>query len=1051
MLKKLFSIVLVLGLTFTVAGIASADVNPSLNDAIGPFSITTGFMKGQTFVPVVPVELAKVDYSGMPLEKPADMCRDYVVRSSSSGYNGIWTWPGAGIGYFGYQDLSIECPAPGTQDVQTVRFLGYDYADPGTITMHAELWTADLTDPSCPVPGSLVAVGPEVTVNYPGGSGWMWVDCPLSPGVYDYNCIDGPFFACVRFTSDYTAPYFLVGSSDDLVENDGLAPVLCKWYLEDPADPGVYEDMGDGFDDLQARDWYIYAWAATDAQNDCNVPGICGWDWKHCVWETMSFYNFTTPSSSGQRDAIWQKWEAAAPCTVLQIDLYSINVVAGDPGIRVAIYDDDNGYPGNELFYEERASGALNPSGWNSFDFAAQQPVIVSGVYYVYCGLASWADGDDTLTIPMDDAPECPLSPTCYTGFTMGEYDPGAEIYVCDLYGAGSEFELFAELYTCCAEPKTEEVCEEAPDNWFTHGHDYARTCATTMGVGDPCGIALAWKANTTRADKRFSNCSVVGGKVYTTDDQSMQCFDLATGTFQWAYYDATGIRTASGMRNTPTVTGGYVYGSGGTAQSFYKLDTMGTLIWSRHYDSHGGATGDWLCAAQRFGVSVVIGDKVILGDQGGCLWALNDADGLNSTAWGTNPIDLGGPIYLSPAYPGYGDYIYVATAAGDVYKINYNDGTSTLIFSEPDAPDDGFYGGCSYDVTEDMIYLASNGDTPMRFKIDTDGVVQWQSAQGNVLYAPPTIGRKKVYYAIDYPNTGVLIVDKTSGFLEYDFGSDGVGYVPQPVTLTCDNYIFAGDRTGAWSLLDVDDFSVVWQRHFFDFVWGTALAYHDVEDKNYAVMSIWSDVMTGYAKAGIFAWDLDAPLRPMMEQLVTEFEIPVPFQTGFVAGGGVADDIFTNWSGCADLTITEPLVAINIDPATTVNLKAKVTRGDSKAAEEAAEQIAGSDYLSFFDSQGNLTKRGMMSGAEAVDFESFGRHLDKSRFDQSKNQTSSIAAGADLLRTSNIAMTVANPISAGTLVGLTWDYDGTDLERAVDHEYIEFVNDDRMDVVQRL
>ena len=27
-----------------------------------------------------------------------------------------------------------------------------------------------------------------------------------------------------------------------------------------------------------------------------------------------------------------------------------------------------------------------------------------------------------------------------------------------------------------------------------------------------------------------------------------------------------------------------------------------------------------------------------------------------------------------------------------------------------------------------------------------------------------------------------------------------------QPVTLTCDNYLFAGDRTGKWWMLDVND-----------------------------------------------------------------------------------------------------------------------------------------------------------------------------------------------------------------------------------------------------
>jgi len=460
-----------------------------------------------------------------------------------------------------------------------------------------------------------------------------------------------------------------------------------------------------------------------------------------------------------------------------------------------------------------------------------------------------------------------------------------------------------------------------------------------------------------------------------------------------------------------------------------------------------GGGAADWLCGSQRFGVSVVIDDKIIFGDEAGCVWALNEADGTNHPGWGTNPIDVGGAVLHSPTYPGYGDYIHVATKTGDVYKININDGTEVLIFSEPDAPEDGFWNGCSYDTREDMIFLASRGDvSPERFKIDTDGNVLWQFEQGDVLYAPPTLARKKVYYGIDDPG-GVLIVDKAHGTLEYNFAVDGVGSVPQPVTLTRDNYIFAGDRDGQWSLLRASSFDIIWQRHFNDYVWGTALAYHDLDDKNYAVMSIMADISTGYQYGGIYCWDLDAAPRPMLNILMEEMTVTVPFESGLVPNGGHVDDAFTNWRGCADLNITEPILAYNVDPATAAqNVKPTITQGTSKIAETAkenADRLAGSEYVSFFDDDGTPTKHGLIAGLDVADPDRIGHPKSRINFELAKKQSSDLAAGADLLRTTNIQMSTVNPIPGGTEVSLTWDYDGTGLGRSVDHEFIELVSDD--------
>jgi len=179
------------------------------------------------------------------------------------------------------------------------------------------------------------------------------------------------------------------------------------------------------------------------------ASAMCDWEWLHCVWETYTTYQFPMPVANGLRDFIWQQWTAATPCTLKQVDLYMAGVKSGDPGLRIAIYDDMDGFPGTEIAYEEFSTASIPPGGFVSATFADFQPLIVMGTYYVFTSRASWAGDGDTLLVAMDDAPSCPLTPTCYTGFRS---NTGNDLYVCDYYGPGNEFELFCEIFKCCVE-----------------------------------------------------------------------------------------------------------------------------------------------------------------------------------------------------------------------------------------------------------------------------------------------------------------------------------------------------------------------------------------------------------------------------------------------------------------------------------------------------------------------------------------------------------------------------------------------------------------------
>ncbi len=632
-------------------------------------------------------------------------------------------------------------------------------------------------------------------------------------------------------------------------------------------------------------------------------------------------------------------------------------------------------------------------------------------------------------------------------------------MYLCDLYGGPpADYEAVIEVYTCCA-PFPEFPPEPEPDIWPTHAHDYQRTSYSKMGIGEECGIELAWKFNTRNADMRFNNVTSDGERVYGSDDQSVFCLDLCTGALLWEYYDPAGIATASAMRNNITIAGDYVYGSGGTARSFFKLDKYtGALIWSRHFNSFGGGAGDWLCAAQRFTVSVEIGDMVFTGDEGGCLWAFDAATGQNHPAWTTNPVQLDGPIFHSPAWDNR-DHLYIATLGGSIYKIEAATGTIVWQYTDPDgAP---FFSGCAIDIEDQngFIYAATDDDnnmySPSRVKLDLDGNVIWRFEQGGSLYAPPTIGRKKVYYAQDNPASGVLIVSKISGASEFNFSLEGVRMVTNPMALTRDNYLFAGTRQGGWYLLDVDDFDVAWERQFQSLVWGTTLVthpgddggyvegpwtYYDGDDEHYAVMSIFTDEIEDPAHGAVFCWDLDAPLRPMLRQLKTSVEIPVPMNSG--PGNAWAEpEVFENIAGCADMTIS----AINVHDLTPAftSLKPKITTGNSKTAARArdlADNLTPNARAFFADRAKKRAAMGLAS--DPIDAELFGGPS-VDRFNRSKNERSNLAAEAQTLRTSNVQLDVSSPIPGHTKFGFTWEFDGTGLGRNVSTDFIEIVHND--------
>jgi hypothetical protein len=309
-------------------------------------------------------------------------------------------------------------------------------------------------------------------------------------------------------------------------------------------------------------------------------------------------------------------------------------------------------------------------------------------------------------------------------------------------------------------------------------------------------------------------------------------------------------------------------------------------------------------------------------------------------------------------------------------------------------------------------------------------------------LYAAPTIGRNFVYIPQENPAAGVLMVDKATGKAVYNWAADGVGSVTQNVTLTCDKFLFAGDRAGYWYLLNVTDQSMEWRRVFTGIVLGTALAHHSGTGEDYAVVNARSSA-TGPAGAGVITgWLFNPTTRPFLRQLVYETaDILIPLNSGINLGPYTETGVYAN-DGCVDLNITTTNI-IEASPAAK-----SFSQIQQKYAAAYVDRKIGSDYVTYFEG-GQPSKRARLAGAGVMADEEL-TVLDNeleavhSSF-AAKGARSATAAGAmDILRTDVLTLNYsASPIPPGGMTDIEWRYNGQDLGRGLDDEYIETVTND--------
>lgn len=554
-----------------------------------------------------------------------------------------------------------------------------------------------------------------------------------------------------------------------------------------------------------------------------------------------------------------------------------------------------------------------------------------------------------------------------------------------------------------------------ASDQWSSFAHDGPQTSASSIDVGDPDGVTVAWRRNLPRLSS-FTSPTVHGDRVYVSTDSELNAYDLATG----ALIGVLSGPPEMGSSNRGNTTVAYitalardvVFASGGNFNAITALEVnleSAPLIWSNNVVTFNSASGLGLGQMNRFNTSKVVdvaGTQVLFictepAAGTGLLYAFVAATGALYPGWAINPVILDAAAKHGPAVNG--GKLYVGTAIGGtntdgaLYQIDAATGAIDWTFTGTNSAMEGWPAGVS--AEGDFVYgaTADTGNIGVRYKIDVSGAlpsVVWSATQGRGLYGTPTIGRDAVYFPLDVPSAGILQVDKASGLVTHNFAASdfcgvSVSAVPLIATLSCDAYLFAGDRDGRWWLFDAATGDAQWYRQWPIFnggeiVSGTALASHS-GGTDYAVVAV---RQLGGTVGRLTAFALNQGARPRLIQCKNLDTILVPLGAG-PGNPHHVDDVFIN-VGNAPLNIS----ALSItDPP----------------------------------------PDGMSSAALAAPLS--GRATARAQ-----------AAAASTLRTSAVLVggaAVPTTIAPGATAGLDWVYDGAGLGRGQDANVLAFTMDD--------
>lgn len=1005
--------------------------------------------------------------------------------------------------------FGVCAPPTYTFDVTAVTTIVYLVgAGPNTVLLRPIVYSADLSDPGCPEPLAPMHVGPTWSVTL-SGQGAKLISLPFAveacvtgPYFAGYEIISNTGSGSVRIVTDQGQDTFFGDPPNALPGIEARSYMVANAF-------GLYEDFVDpafnpvptpglcpnfsGFGIYNNQLW-SEGYTPDDPATHCN-PGSCAWEDYYTGSENdsagASAFGYFLPSASATtgRDHIGTVITAVGLDTLKACSVFVAFANLGPMSdMLLEILALDGAVTGcgphptyaKTVLYSQVIPGAI----LNDFDFTyvplttpfvfgtlnggAPQQVVVS--------LRSLQTADQMLgyTTPTDNT-------NCLLGHTMLRFQAGLNQWFkggepgAPAFWAGRVHHEQLIRFEMCREvlPAVEADCGAGgPDEWTSYAHDNRQSGASSINVGDPQEVTLSWTRALPRVSN-FTNPTVANDIVYISSDLELNAYDLASGapvgTLAGTPEMGSSNRGNATVAFTRGVAGGdrdVVFATGGNFNAITALET--NLETSPKIWSNNTVTMPPLGLNQqiRFNTSKVVdvaGTDVLYvctepASGTGLIYAFNAATGALYPGWLTNPVVLDAAAKHGPAVDG--GKLYVGTAIGgsnvdgSIYQIDAATGTIDWNFLGTNSGTEGFPGGVS--VEGDFIYaLSADGDNlGVRYKIDKSGLapsVVWSALQGRGLYGTPTIGREFVYFPLDNPNFGILQVDKEIGTVARNFAASDlcgatVFMVPQHLTLSCDSYLFAGDRNARWWLFNAETGDAEWYREWPVFnggeiVSGTALVSHS-GGTDYAVVAV---RQLGGTVGQVAAYELNAGPRPRLIQCVHDETVVVPLGSGPGNPHSVAD-VFSN-VGTTALNFT----ALNITDPLPDGL-ASAARNVRQYQARVNSAIRDFDGYSSIATSSNLTKKHRMAGlsADMVDGEFSTTQVElmnaSNQYLDSRSDARSMAAGAAAIRTSAVLVggaAVPTSIAPDGIAGLDWIYDGTGLGRGLDANDLEFDMDD--------
>lgn len=418
-------------------------------------------------------------------------------------------------------------------------------------------------DEICPEPGAVLCAGPLYAVDLsalPAGGYVLGFPFPTE------CCSYGPYFAGV-----YAAVFLGPGFIGIPVDNDGAT--TC-W---------AYNDYGFGWDDMVADNGWVgdmFLWSAGVGydQNACpGIPGVC--DWQSWLNGPITSY-WTDPNINFQTE-YYVRFDATVSCTLetARFSFYCAGAL-GAPTVRVRVYG-ANGPIFGGLVYPDLAIEGANFLGFVDVPFGSLScyPAYTvvdltplglpafgpSENFFITVSLSPTTPDpiNDVMTILSTAGNGGGLGPNPHSGSYVGVL--GDYYYFGEVFASGQR-ELNIDAFICCEVVELAEApcASPGPDDWSTWAHDYQRTSASSMELGEPCEVTAAWYQPLNSLCE-FSNPSIAGDLVYANSNNRLLSFDLETGVPGNVVLGTPNMLGAN--RGNTTIEGGFAYVTGGTAR----------------------------------------------------------------------------------------------------------------------------------------------------------------------------------------------------------------------------------------------------------------------------------------------------------------------------------------------------------------------------------------------------------------------------------------------------------------------------------------------------